>query len=307
MFRQVEIPGKGQGLVATSRLPVGTTIIEESPLITVEDDLNPYSVEEIVTKFRLLTDEQKNQVLSLHDPGPTSFQGRNMPVTVADGTEEKVVRIFCANSITLCGHPEMNVNKSGLYKTISRMNHSCAPNVVWSWLQKDKSRSVKQVRVCSKIREGEEILASYLYGNSDKFPSKGERRMRLKRTWNFICNCEVCSLTGDKLIENEKARKSIGDLHDAVPTKVGSGLVEPALKDAKEKLKIMKSMKREMIIELPSALMECCELAAHCKIPSSSAAELMKKAKDMSELHGDCFVYNYNKKEKTIERIRRGY
>ena len=304
MLRQVEIPGKGQGLIATTQIPVGTILIEEFPLITINGDPNPYAVQEIVTKFQHLTEEQKNQVLSLHDPGPASFQGRSLPFTFAERTEEKVVRIFMTNSISLCGHTEMNVNKSGLYGTISRINHSCAPNVVWSWLKRDESRSVKQVRVCRKIREGEEILASYC-GNADKFPSKNERQMKLKTTWNFSCNCEVCSLTGDKLMENEKARKRISDLHEAIASKALIGLVEPALKDAKEKLKIMKSIKDEMILDLPAALMECCELAAHCKLSRSNAAELMKKAKEMSELHGDCCVYNYNEEEKKIKRIQR--
>ena len=64
-------------------------------------------------------------------------------------------------------------------------------------------------------------------------------------------------------------------------------------------------MKMEMVVDIPAALMECCELAAHCKLPSSSYAELMKKAKEMSELHGDFSVYQYNKIEKKITRIQR--
>ena len=149
MFKQVEIPGKGQGLVATAQLPVGTIIIEESPLITVEDEyLNPYAAQEIVTKFRCLTDEQKNQVLSLHDPGPTSFMGKDMPLFgFPDETEKKVLRIFAANCISFCGHPETNVKKSGVYKTISRINHSCAPNVAWSWLQ--VANSIKKTETFS--------------------------------------------------------------------------------------------------------------------------------------------------------------
>ena len=151
MFKQVSIPGKGLGLVATASLPVGTTIIEESPLILVEHvgvGSSSYKLKDIVTKFRCLTEEQKNQVLSLHDPGPTSFIGKDMPLSdFPDETEKKVLRIFAANCISFCGHPDRNVKKSGVYKTISRINHSCAPNAAWSWLQ--VANSIKKPKTFS--------------------------------------------------------------------------------------------------------------------------------------------------------------
>ena len=49
-FKQVEISGKGQGLVATKLLPAGTIVIHESPLITANDGL--LRDQEIVAKFR---------------------------------------------------------------------------------------------------------------------------------------------------------------------------------------------------------------------------------------------------------------
>ena len=156
------------------------------------------------------------------------------------------------------------------------------------------------MRVCRKIKEGEEILASYC-GDANNFPSKVERQMRLMKTWNFACNCEVCSLIGEEFIENEKARKKITDLHNAIRIKVNSDQDELALQDAKEKLKIMKSMKREMILYLSGALMDCCVAAAYCKLPSSSAAKLMKKAKDLSHLFGDLYIYEYHEREQEWE------
>ena len=301
-FKQVEIPGKGQGLVATTHLPVGTTIIEESPLITAEnnsdgEDSITLDTAEIAANFRCLSEEQKSHVLSLHDPGPTSVNFFKL-----DEIDKKVVRIFMWNCINLCGDPEMNVDKSGLYKTISRINHSCAPNVVWSWIQRDTSKSIKQVKVCRKIMEGEEILAMYC-GGDDTFPCKVERQMDLKK-WNFICKCEVCSLTGDELTINDEARRKIKDLHEALNIKEKIGFYENALQDAREKLKVMKTMKKEMILSLPRALMDCCELAAHCKLPSSTFEELMQKAKEMTLLHGDVRVYDYNKTEKRLKRIQ---
>ena len=57
-------------------------------------------------------------------------------------------------------------------------------------------------------------------------------------------------------MENEKARKRMSELHEAMTRKASVGLVEPALQDAKEKLKIMKMIKKEMILDIPAALME---------------------------------------------------
>ena len=58
-FMQVEVPSKGQGLVAATRLLVGTVVVQESPLITAND--GPFREREVVAKFRRLSDEQKNQ------------------------------------------------------------------------------------------------------------------------------------------------------------------------------------------------------------------------------------------------------
>ena len=141
-FKQVEIPGKGQGLVAAARLPVGTIVVQESPLITANDGLSRHR--DVVAKFRRLDDEQKNQVLSLHDPSCTSAQGMRSASRLEN--EDKAVRVFEENCLGLC-HREGDLKMSGLYATISRINHSCAPNVVWSWIRRDKSKVAKQVRV----------------------------------------------------------------------------------------------------------------------------------------------------------------
>ena len=95
--------------------------------------------------------------------------------------------------------------------------------------------------------------------------------------------------TGDELIENEKVRKNIRDLYAA-----NSGTPNQAYEAAKEKLKIMMSIEKEVIVELPTALMEYHELAAYRKLPSSNTSGLEKKAKDLSELFGDNHLYLYN-------------
>ena len=291
-FKQVEIPGKGQGLVATAQLPVGKILIQESPLITAND--GPSRDQEIVAKFRLLNDMRKNQLLSLHDPGPTSVQEKNLS---RPESEDKAVRIFEENCLGL-HYKEEDLKMSGLYKTISRINHSCAPNVVWSWIRRDKSKVVKQVRVIREIKEEEELLVRYW--GAHEFASREERQNRLS-PWNFNCSCEVCALTDDDLLENEKARARIRDLHTAINDKFDAGLPKQAYEAAKEKLETMRLIEKEVIVELPAALMECCEMAAFCKLPNFQAntTGLMKKAKDMSQRLGDAHMDLYEKYSKS--------
>ena len=292
MYRQEEIAGKGRGLVATTTLLVGTVLITEQPLIVAEKA----DKTEIVAAFQRLSEEKKEQVLSLYDFGSALANQNEMEV--------KIIRIFCGNSIDLCAHEEMNINKSGLYPTISLVNHSCVPNVVWSWMLTDCSRRAKQVKVIRVIKEGEEILASYC-GVGEIFPTKAERRIFL-RFWQFTCQCKICSLTGDELKANDEARKKITNFHEDVTSFARAGLLTQSLEATKRKIKIMKSIKEEMILYIPSALMECCEMAAHCnKYKELNAEKLMKKAKEMSEQSGDCFVYNYQKKETKISKILR--
>ena len=139
-FSIVDISGKGQCLVATDKLVAGTILLTEKPLIVVD---TAAAVSQVLPQFHALSDDKKTVVLSLYDPGE-QLNPKYSLLTDKE-IERKVFRIFEANSIALCSHEEMNINKSGLYQTISKINHSCSPNVVWTWIKKDSSKSIKQV------------------------------------------------------------------------------------------------------------------------------------------------------------------
>jgi len=306
MYKQEDVPGKGRGLVAATDLSVGTVLITEQPLMVAKPLTSGGSMDEIIAAFEKLSNEEKEKVLCLHDPGINHVSMLKLLTSKSTYTEadEKILRIFFGNSIDLCSHEEMNVNKSGLYPTISLINHSCVPNVVWSWLLADRSRRVKQVKVIREIKEGEEILASYCH-YIDIFPTKAERR-RLLMNWNFNCQCKLCSLTGEELKANDGTRKEIAKLHEDVKSLAEVGLLEQSLNASKKKVGIMKSIKEEVILNFPIALMECCDMAAHCKkFKQLNAERLMNKAKQMSEQYGDCFIFNYQKKEVKVKKLLR--
>ena len=43
-----------------------------------------------------------------------------------------------------------------------RINHSCSPNVVWSWVAASGGYEVKEVRAVRRIEAGEELCANYI-------------------------------------------------------------------------------------------------------------------------------------------------
>jgi len=296
LFTVVGIPGKGEGLVASANLVPGTIIVAEKPLIVVESD---FAVIQVLPKFQSLPDDKKAAVMSLYDPGDklnSKYQHFSQ-----DENDRKVMRIFEANSIALCSHQEMNINKSGLYQTISKINHSCSPNVIWTWIKEDSSKSIKQVRVIRDIKAGEEIVASYLM-KSEYFPTREERIKTLRRIWFFTCSCQVCNLKGEEFEQNEEVRREIQQQHDMVPMLASRGELNGALTCAYKKLKLLKSIEYDMLAEIPGALMECVELAAYLG-KAKETKNLKSEAKKMAEKFGDVHLYNVNKKMQKISSI----
>ena len=69
----------------------------------------------------------------------------------------------------------------------SMLNHSCAPNVEASW--SDATRCL-EIRAIRELREGEEILVSYV----DPAMTRSQRHEAL----GFVCNCTGCDFIGEE-------------------------------------------------------------------------------------------------------------
>jgi hypothetical protein len=193
MFKISEVDGKGVGWIAKRDITKGEKIWEENAII---DNLG-WSVQgrcllskiELDRKVNNLSAQKKDQFLSLNDPDKNGDPAlRNS-------------RIYGTNALS-----------DGLYNVISRLNHSCQPNVIWS-TNDDNPPYLQEVRALRDIPAGEEMTASYL--RASKLRSRAERQEML-RNWAFICNCPVCSLTGADLEKNEKSRKIISESKEKI-------------------------------------------------------------------------------------------
>ena len=181
-------------------------------------------------------------------------------------------------------------NKSGLYSILSRNNHSRAPNVSWCWVENDRTKRTKQVRVVTRIEEGEEICASYL--NGDDFPKKEERRQKLL-PWFPTCLCRVCGLTGRELKENEAVREELRKLHQQVQQFGQMRKMDRAMKAALQKVQLMEKIQDEVVKQVPTALMEYCILAAALGRKGAREKEFRERSGKMAAQFGPSFIKDY--------------
>merc|ERR1712062_858767 len=78
-----------------------------------------------------------------------------------------------------------------LFNTVSRINHSCAPNLEFdlSWAEQYETVVIR-VSAIRQIEVGEEVCISYLPVRLNL--AVHERQHQLRKHWLFDCGCELC-------------------------------------------------------------------------------------------------------------------
>jgi len=174
------VDGKGLGVVASRDIEPGQLIMSETALILARREtsecLTVNQARQIFKQAAMLNKVQKSKLMDLHCL-----------------EERKVLDIFKNNCIHVDDH---NI---GLFLLISRINHSCCPNSIVC------QGTVKEVRAMKFIKKGEEITMTYIVNTSDN----KEKREQDLRYWQFECDCEVCSLSGKTLLDNDQIRDQI--------------------------------------------------------------------------------------------------
>jgi len=252
------VEGKGMGLVSTRKIKAGKVIIRENPIIKHVGWVE--NLQEFLEKFQELSIEMKMRYLSLYDPEEKSkVVNKDMLEKVEDIGEGasamfKVWRILWANGVYIGN--KGGLKEKGVYHTISRINHSCKANVVFGLEEPGEETMV--ITTCREINKNEEILLNYI-GAESIFNTKQERQEELYENWYFRCECEVCSMTGLKLNENEEIRKRIKICKESIRKLVEPKIdvTEKALALGKQKLGLMEKIKEEVLVAFPFTLMDC--------------------------------------------------
>ncbi|OTB08190.1 hypothetical protein M426DRAFT_264842 [Hypoxylon sp. CI-4A] len=184
-----DVPGKGKGVIAQRDIAIGTCVLYEKPLIMIDSSTSEVPEKIIAAMLKDLPKERQRQYLSLHNnfPGRYPFSGiaRTNCLGIGQGS-----RIGAA------------------YPTISRINHSCVPNVHPSWNIDDEMGAAYAVR---PIKEGDEITIDFSTGGPSIV-----RQERLYREYGFHCNCELCSLPPDDLELSDSRHFEIERLYNAM-------------------------------------------------------------------------------------------
>jgi hypothetical protein len=187
------VPGRGQGFVATSKIPKGTRILAEPPILTIPRQATSLTVVDrsVNEQLEKLDNDQRQSFFKLFNAHPEKYS--------------QTMGIVKTNALPLGS----SAVKGGIFLQSSHINHSCSHNAQNTWNENIKKLTI---HVFKDVEEGEEITISYLNGNQDY---QG-RQETLKAAFNFICSCELCSLPHAQRQESDRRLTEISRLDDSI-------------------------------------------------------------------------------------------
>ena len=246
-FRIKEISGKGKGMVADKYIAVGSLILSEKPILITDviTDLKDIArhVDTLRDLVAKLEPKKKRQLFSLYNARE----------------DLQVLGLFGSNSIKLPTSTDMNdgsaINKprAAVFPTLSRINHSCVPNVVWSW---NDTKQQEELRAMVDIEPDTEMTASYI----DIMLPSMERQDELSYKYCFICHCSLCSLPSKELHVSDYQRKEVSRLQREIGEMVKQENFIDAFQKGKEVLKLGLDLGNQAYSILPQMYLNCYQL-----------------------------------------------
>ncbi|KAL8341832.1 hypothetical protein RB601_005328 [Gaeumannomyces tritici] len=206
------IPGKGKGVVATRRIRRGETIMVDYAMVLAAVEF-PGRV----------TQTQGNKILEraasqLRNPERVLGLGRSS--TAGAPVMEDVMRTNTF-SVTINGEPYM-----GLFPSVSRINHACAPNAQTRFSGRTLSQKVVAFL---DIEPGDEITISYPeFGMTHK-----NRQDTLLHRWGFKCTCSLCGAHPREIAASDARRERAVSVRDQIMEHVQSGELSAAIRQSK--------------------------------------------------------------------------
>ena len=240
-YRLQSTADKGKVVVAGRNIKQGTVIFQEDPILYTTD----ISDEDILSQFHKLDLKEQEKVLSL----------ATIP---EDDSTKKVLSLF----------RRRNINNSkckggqALYFVLSRIKHSCGPNVLLSPVS-GKGFGKIEIRACRDIQKGDELRADYLPGINLFEPKKDRAKVFGE---NFTCDCPVCSLGPTDSEVNEATRQKIKEHYRNTSIYMTLGDFLQAFEHCKKMLVELERLGDEVFQKRLSVSLECWQLAVLAKL-----------------------------------------
>ncbi|KAK5561241.1 hypothetical protein LTR46_000046 [Exophiala xenobiotica] len=182
MYAIQQIPGKGKGLVATRKIPMGTRILSEKPIIRFPEAAPDSQKLEasIRRQVDVLTPAQRQSFLSMHN-------------LYADDGGSQELGIIRTNALPF-GDNEL---EGAIFLDACRINHACDNNAQKSWNENIKRHTIHALR---DIEKDEEITIYYIAVVNNR----EARQEAFRRKFAFTCSCRLCSLPPDQSQESDR-------------------------------------------------------------------------------------------------------
>ncbi|KAK3823217.1 MAG: hypothetical protein J3Q66DRAFT_310048 [Benniella sp.] len=187
-----DTPSKGRGMFATRNIKRGECIIAESPLLYVRHNS---SMTGNTAAVEALSKKNKKYFYALHN-------------AFADELSQDA-GIIRTNALPL-GPESLD---GAVYRVISRINHSCAPNANQNWNARTNKEYIYAIK---DIPEDSEILITY----TSLMMTRAGRQKDLQEKFRFTCRCEVCDVESSE--EYDAAVRRIDKCSDLIQSCMNS-------------------------------------------------------------------------------------
>lgn len=164
-------PDRGLAVFASRKIKAGTLILSEQPLLSLcKDEEDDHSAVE--REFSKLNRANQKRYLKLFDA-----EKSRMP---------RVASIYYSNCYNLDSFAPDGRGGSAIGDLSSRFNHSCIPNVQFSY---DFDQSRMMFYAIRDIPRGKEVYSTY---EKNVFDIAARRKQKLQMYYAFVCRCEAC-------------------------------------------------------------------------------------------------------------------
>ncbi|KAF5672045.1 SET domain-containing protein [Fusarium heterosporum] len=195
-----EVPGKGKGLIATQKIPKGTRILSEKPVVTVPEYASdsPALRESIRKQVDALPSDQREAFLAMRNIYPKEATSQYLGIIRTNGLPMD--------------------SGSGIFLAACRINHACDNNAQKGWNKKTERHTVHALR---DIDENEEITITYL----GALYNRRTRHEALLDKFRFNCTCGLCSLPPHLSAESDRRLDEILELDRRIDRDIPTGIL----------------------------------------------------------------------------------